>query len=79
MIAVIASRRTTMAQCNTAFFASLTDPSLESTRLNQSPQTAVFPDGKRFLFVGNAARPEIHELNVVLNMFENLTARVPTK
>jgi len=40
---------------------------------------AVFPDGKRFLFVENAARPEVRELRVVLNWFEELKARVPTK
>jgi eukaryotic-like serine/threonine-protein kinase len=40
---------------------------------------AVFPDGKRFLFVENAVRPEIRELKVVLNWFEELKARVPTK
>jgi Tol biopolymer transport system component len=40
---------------------------------------AVFPDGKRFLFVENAVRPEVRELRVVLNWFEELKARVPTK
>jgi serine/threonine-protein kinase len=40
---------------------------------------AVFPDGKRFLFVENDARPEVHELRVVLNWFEELKARVPAK
>ena len=40
---------------------------------------AVFPDGKRFLFVENPAQPEIRELRVVLNWFEELKARVPTK
>jgi hypothetical protein len=40
---------------------------------------AVFPDGKRFLFVENAVRSEIRELRVVLNWFEELKARVPTK
>jgi len=39
---------------------------------------AVFPDGKRFLFVENPARPEIRELRVVLNWSEELKARVPT-
>jgi hypothetical protein len=40
---------------------------------------AVFPDGKRFLFVENAVQPEVRELRVVLNWFEELKARVPTK
>ena len=40
---------------------------------------AVFPDGKRFLFVDNAVQPEVRELRVVLNWFEELKARVPTK
>jgi Tol biopolymer transport system component len=40
---------------------------------------AVFPDGKRFLFVENPAQPEVRELRVVLNWFEELRARVPTK
>jgi serine/threonine-protein kinase len=40
---------------------------------------AVFPDGKRFLFVENGVRPEVRELRVVLNWFEELNARVPTK
>jgi len=40
---------------------------------------AVFPDGKRFLFVENAVRPEMRELRVVLNWFEELKARVPTR
>jgi hypothetical protein len=39
----------------------------------------VFPDGKRFLFVDNAVQPEVRELRVVLNWFEELKARVPTK
>ena len=39
----------------------------------------MFPDGKRFLFVDNAAQPEVRELRVVLNWFEELKARVPTK
>jgi hypothetical protein len=39
----------------------------------------MFPDGKRFLFVENAARPEVRELRVVLNWFEELKARVLTK
>ena len=38
---------------------------------------AVFPDGNRFLFVSNAARPEVRELKVVLNWFEELKRRVP--
>jgi Tol biopolymer transport system component len=37
---------------------------------------AVFPDGKRFLFVESAAKPEIHELIVVLNWFEELKRKV---
>ena len=40
---------------------------------------AVFPDGKRFLFVENPVQPEVRELRVVLNWFEELKARVPTK
>ena len=40
---------------------------------------ALFPDGKRFLFVENAMKPEVRELRVVLNWFEELKARVPTK
>ena len=40
---------------------------------------AVFPDGKRFLFVENPAQAEVRELRVVLNWFEELRARVPTK
>jgi len=40
---------------------------------------AVFPDGKRFLFVENAARPEVRELRVVLNWFTELQQRVPTR
>jgi serine/threonine-protein kinase len=40
---------------------------------------AVFPDGKRFLFVENPEQPEVRELRVVLNWFEELKARVPTK
>jgi eukaryotic-like serine/threonine-protein kinase len=40
---------------------------------------AVFPDGKRFLFVDNAAQPEIRELRVVLNWFTELKQRVPTR
>ena len=38
---------------------------------------AVLPDGKRFLFVSNPARPEVRELKVVLNWFEELKRRVP--
>ena len=30
----------------------------------------MFPDGKRVLFVESAARPEVRELRVVLNWFE---------
>ncbi len=40
---------------------------------------AVLPDGKRFLFVESPPRPEVRELRVVLNWFEELKARVPTK
>ena len=40
---------------------------------------AVFPDGKRFLFVEHADQEEVRELKVVLNWFEELKARVPTK
>jgi Tol biopolymer transport system component len=40
---------------------------------------AVFPDGKRFLFVENVVQPEVRELRVVLNWFEELRARVPTE
>jgi len=40
---------------------------------------AVFPDGKRFLFVDQPVQPEVRELRVVLNWFEELKARVPTK
>jgi Tol biopolymer transport system component len=40
---------------------------------------AVFPDGKRFLFVESAVQSEVRELRVVLNWFEELKARVPTK
>jgi hypothetical protein len=40
---------------------------------------AVFPDGKRFLFVENAVQPEVRELRVVLNWFAELKARVPAK
>jgi eukaryotic-like serine/threonine-protein kinase len=40
---------------------------------------AVFPDGKRFLFVDNVVQPEVRELRVVLNWFEELKARVPPK
>jgi Tol biopolymer transport system component len=40
---------------------------------------AVFPDGKRFLFVENAPQPEVREITVVLNWFEELKARVPAK
>ncbi len=40
---------------------------------------AVFPDGKRFLFVDSPVQPEVRELRVVLNWFEELKARVPAK
>ena len=40
---------------------------------------AVFPDGKRFLFVENAMKPEVRELRVVLNWFEDLKRLVPAK
>jgi hypothetical protein len=36
----------------------------------------VLPDGKHLLFVENAPRPEVRELIVVLNWFEELTRRV---
>jgi hypothetical protein len=39
----------------------------------------VVPDGKRFLFVENAARPEVRELRVVLNWFEELKRLVPAR
>ena len=38
---------------------------------------AVLPEGKRFLFVSNPARPEVRELKVVLNWFEDLKRQVP--
>jgi eukaryotic-like serine/threonine-protein kinase len=38
---------------------------------------AVRPDGKGFLFVSNATKPEVRELKVVLNWFEDLKRRVP--
>ena len=40
---------------------------------------AVFPDGKRLLFVENAVQPEVRELRVVLNWFEELKRLVPAK
>jgi eukaryotic-like serine/threonine-protein kinase len=40
---------------------------------------AVFPDGKRFLFVDNGVQPEVRELRVVLNWFEELKRLVPAK
>ncbi len=40
---------------------------------------AVLPDGKRFLFVESPPRPQVRELRVVLNWFEELKVRVPTK
>ena len=40
---------------------------------------AVFPDGKRFLFVENPVQPEVRELRVVLNWFEELKRLVPAK
>jgi hypothetical protein len=39
----------------------------------------VFPDGKRFLFVDNPVQPEVRELRVVLNWFEELKRLVPAK
>ena len=36
-------------------------------------------DGKRFLFVDSPVQPEVRELRVVLNWFEELMARVPAK
>lgn len=41
--------------------------------------SAVFPDGKRFLFVDSPVQPEVRELRLVLNWFEELKARVPAK
>ena len=38
---------------------------------------AVLADGKGFLFVSNAVTPEIRELKVVLNWFEELKRQVP--
>jgi hypothetical protein len=38
---------------------------------------AVLPDGNGFLFVSNTARPDVRELRVVLNWFEELKHRVP--
>jgi hypothetical protein len=40
---------------------------------------AVFPDRKRFLFVDNPVQPEVRELRVVLNWFEELKRLVPAK
>ncbi len=40
---------------------------------------AVFPDGKRFLFVESAVQSEVRELRVVLNWHEELKARVPVR
>jgi hypothetical protein len=37
---------------------------------------AVLPDGKQLLFVENAPRPEVSELIVVLNWFEELKRKV---
>jgi hypothetical protein len=37
---------------------------------------AVLPDGKQLLFVENAPRPEVRELIVVLNWFEELKRKV---
>jgi hypothetical protein len=39
----------------------------------------VFPDGKRFLFVDNPVQPEVRELRVVINWFEELKRLVPAK
>jgi hypothetical protein len=36
----------------------------------------VLPDGKGFVFVSNAIQPEIRELKLVLNWFEDLKRRV---
>ena len=40
---------------------------------------AVFPDGKQFLFVDQPAQPEVRELRVVINWFEELKRLVPVK
>jgi len=40
---------------------------------------AVFPDGKRFLFVDNPVQPEVRELRVIINWFEELKRLVPAK
>ena len=37
---------------------------------------AVLPDGKGFLFGSNAIQPEVRELKLVLNWFEDLKRRV---
>jgi hypothetical protein len=37
----------------------------------------VLPDGNGFLFVSDTARPDVRELRVVLNWFEELKYRVP--
>ena len=37
---------------------------------------SVFPDGNRFLFVEHIVRPEVRELVVVLNWFEELKRKV---
>ncbi len=40
---------------------------------------AVFPDGKHFLFVDQPVQPEVRELRVVINWFEELKRLVPAK
>jgi Tol biopolymer transport system component len=53
-------------------------PSVSAMNSGQWGHTyAVMPDGKRFLFSSNAPRPEVRELKVVLNWFEELTRKVP--
>jgi Tol biopolymer transport system component len=52
-------------------------PSASAFDSGQWGQTyAVLPDGKGFLFVSNAIQPEVRELKVVLNWFEDLKRRV---
>jgi hypothetical protein len=47
-----------------------------STAANGGQTYAVLPDGKGFLFASNAIQPEVRELKLVLNGFEDLTRRV---
>jgi Tol biopolymer transport system component len=52
-------------------------PSASAFDSGQWGQTyAVLPDGKGFVFVSNAIQPEIRELKLVLNWFEDLKRRV---